>query len=121
MSLLAYAHAMSTDTEYDDGRVAVDETGVTLRRYYFPSGHSKHIPYGRIDDAYVRPMGWWTGKGHGWGSADFRRWLPWDLHRYRKDEMVVLDLGGYVQPGFSPDDPARVVALVRGHVAQRRA
>ena len=28
---------------YDDGRIALDGEGVTLRRYYFPTGASKHI------------------------------------------------------------------------------
>jgi hypothetical protein len=108
---------MSTDTEYDDGRVAVDQTGVTLRRYYFPSGHSKHIPYGQIRAVSARPMTWWNGKGRLWGSADLQCWLPLDVHRNRRDQLVVLDLGGFVQPGFSPDDADLFVDLVRGHVA----
>jgi hypothetical protein len=67
---------MSNEIEYDDGRAVLDRNGVTLRRYYFPTGQSKHIPYRQIHAAEVRPMGWLTGKGRGWGSAHPRYWLP---------------------------------------------
>ena len=109
---------MSNDIEYDDGRAVIDGNGVTLRRYYFPTGQSKHIPYRQIHAAEVQPMGWWTGKGRGWGSADPRYWLPLDISRPRKDKLVVLDLGGFVHPAFSPDEPDRVIAILRQHVGQ---
>ena len=109
---------MSNDIEYDDGRAVIDGNGVTLRRYYFPTGQSKHIPYRQIHAAEVQPMGWWTGKGRGWGSADPHYWLPLDISRPRKDKLVVLDLGGFVHPAFSPDEPDRVIAILRQHVGQ---
>jgi len=109
---------MSNESKYDDGQVALDDNGLTLRRYYFPTGQSKHIPYRRIQSAQVRPMGWLTGKGRGWGSAHPRYWLPLDLSRPRKDRLVVLDLGGFVHPAFSPEEPDRVIALLNQHVGQ---
>ena len=109
---------MSDEIEYDDGRTVLDSDGVTLRRYYFPAGRSKHIPYRQIHAAEVRPMGWLTGKGRGWGSAHPRYWLPLDISRPRKDKLVVLDLGGFVHPAFSPDEPDRVIAILRQHVGQ---
>ena len=109
---------MSNDIEYDDGRAVIDGNGVTLRRYYFPTGQSKHISYRQIHAAEVRSMGWLTGKGRGWGSAHPRYWLPLDISRPRKDKLVVLDLGGFVHPAFSPDEPDRVVAILRQHVGQ---
>jgi hypothetical protein len=60
-------------------------------------------------------MGWLTGKGRGWGSAHPRYWLPLDTSRPRKETLVVLDTGHYVRPAFSPDDPGRVLDLLRGH------
>lgn len=86
---------MSGESEYDDGRAVLDHDGVTLRRYYFPIGQSK----GRL-----------------WGSAHLRGWLPLDISRPRKRKLVVLDLGGFVHPSFSADDPDRVIALVKQHV-----
>jgi hypothetical protein len=104
---------------YDDGRVLLDADGVTLRRYYFPFGSSKHIPYGRIRQVEARPMGWWTGKGRGWGSASPRYWLPLDTSRPHKDTLIVLDTGDYVHPAFTPDDPGKVLELIRSHTTTR--
>jgi hypothetical protein len=103
---------MADATLYDDGLVMLDADGITLRRYYFPSGASKRIPYDRIRQVVVRPMGWFTGKGRAWGSTLPGYWFPLDLRRLRKDRMIVLDIDGYVKPAFSPDDPDRVRELL---------
>lgn len=104
---------MTAGALYDDGRVMLDGVGITLRRYYFPIGTSKHIPYGSIRRTAVRPMGWLTGKGRAWGTAHPRCWLPLDITRPRKDKLVVLDVGKVVQPAFSPDDPDRVLEILK--------
>lgn len=107
---------MSRGVLYDDGRAVLDGEGVTLRRYYFPFGTSKRIPYRRIHRVDVRPMGWLTGKGRGWGTSNPRYWLPLDLTRPRKYVLVVLDLGGFVKPAFSPDEPERVLEIVQRRI-----
>lgn len=104
---------MAGDVSYDDGRCVLDGEGVTLRRYYFPLGASKRIPYRHIRWFRAQPMGWWTGKGRLWGSAGPGHWLPLDATRPRKSTLIVLDVGARVQPSFSPDDPERVVRLLR--------
>lgn len=91
----------------------LDADGVTLRRYYFPVGASKRIRYSEIRRVEARPMTWLTGKGRGWGSAHPGYWLPLDTGRPHKDTLVVLDVGRYVKPSFSPDDPDRVLAIIR--------
>ena len=91
----------------------LDATGVTLRRYYFPTGKPKRIAYRDIKDVQVQRMGWLTGKGRGWGTAHPRYWLPLDVTRPRKDKLVVLNLGQTVQPAFTPDEPERVVRIIR--------
>jgi hypothetical protein len=107
---------MGPEVLYDDGRTVIDRDGITLRRYYFPLGTSKHIPYHRIRGVHTRPMGWLTGKGRGWGTAHPGYWLPLDASRPRKDTLVVLDLGGHVKPAFTPDNPERVVELISRHI-----
>lgn len=106
---------MGAEVFYDDGRVMLDRDGITLRHYYFPLGTSKRIPYDRIHGVHARPMGWLTGKGRGWGTAHPGYWLPLDRSRPRKDTLVVLDLGGYVKPAFTPDDPHRVLEILGAH------
>ena len=65
-------------------------------------------------------MGWLTGKGRGWGTSHPGYWLPLDTSRLRKDRLVVLDLGGYVKPAFSPDEPDRVLRILLQHIGQPR-
>jgi hypothetical protein len=101
------------DTLYDDGKVLLDRDAITLRHYYFPTGASKRIPYRRIHGVDKRPMGWLTGKGRGWGTAHPGYWLPLDRGRAHKDILLVLDLGKRVKPAFSPDDPDRVLEILR--------
>jgi len=98
---------------YDDGKVVLDEEGVTLRRYYFPPGTSKRIRYAQIQQVRAQPMGWLTGKGRGWGSAHPGYWLPLDVSRPRKSTLIVLEVGGHVKPSFSPDDPEEVLQALR--------
>lgn len=93
---------MASNVAYDDGRVFLDDEGVTLHRYYFPFGTSRRIPYRRIQRVRAEPMGWLTGKGRGWGSAHPGYWLPFDPARPRKSTLIVLELGGWVKPSFSP-------------------
>ncbi len=106
---------MVGDEVYDDGLVRVDRDGVTLRRYYFPSGRARHIPYARIRGVTARPMTWWTGKGRLWGTASTQFWLPLDLHRASKSTLIVFEVEGQarLRPAVSPDDPDAVLAMVR--------
>jgi hypothetical protein len=101
---------------YDDRLVKLDQTGITLRYYYFPLGLSKHIAYAHIRQAHRTSMGLLTGKGRLWGSGDLRHWAPLDVRRPSKDTAIVLDLGKPVQPVFSPDDPGQVLTILREHI-----
>ena len=101
---------------YEDDGVVLDETGLTLRRYYFPLATSKRIPYADIRGIDVRDMSRLTGQWRLWGTSNPRYWLPLDLHRPGKRTLVVLDLGRSVQPAFSPDDPDRFLALLRERI-----
>jgi hypothetical protein len=106
---------MPAEILYEDRTSVLDAEGVTLKRYYFPTGRGKHIPYGQIRAAQRREMGWFTGRLRQWGSEDLKSWLPFELARFRKHELVVLDTGKRIKPAFSPDDPARVLEILTAH------
>lgn len=108
---------MADDVLYDDGRVRLDTHGLTLRRYYFPTGRSKSLVYDQIRAVHTHPLTWLSGRGRGWGTGHPRHWLPLDLGRFRKRVLVVLDVGRWVRPAFTPDDPDTVVELLRQHRA----
>jgi hypothetical protein len=101
---------------YDDGGLVLDGEGLTIRRYYFPWAGAKRIPYQQIRRALVRPMGWLSGRGRGWGTSHPGYWFPLDLHRAAKHAVVVLDLGHRVKPCVTPDDPDRVIQLLSERV-----
>jgi hypothetical protein len=103
-------------TLYDDGGVRLDENGVTIRRYYFPWAGPKRISYADIRQVQARPMGWLTGRLRGWGTAHPGYWFPLQLLRFRKNTVLVFDLGRAVKPCVSPDDPNQVMTLLRGQV-----
>jgi hypothetical protein len=101
---------------YSDDCLSLDDVGMTIRRYCFPLGSPKRIAYRDIRGVQVETMNWLTGKGRWWGTADPRAWLPLDLRRHRKDKLLVIDVGQRVKPCVSPDDPDRVVELLRTRV-----
>ncbi len=98
---------------YDDGLVQLNSDGLIIRRYHFPLGTSKHIPYAQIKGVQPWPMGLWTGKGRLWGSGDLRHWFSLDLRRPWKEKALILDLGAWVRPVITPDEPDRVLALLQ--------
>jgi hypothetical protein len=104
------------DALYDDGGFMLDDEGVTIRRYYFPWAELKRIPYRIIRHVEVRPMNWLTGRGRGWGTAHPGYWFPLDLRRASKRTLLVFDLGRRVKPCVTPDEPDRVIQLLRSRV-----
>lgn len=105
---------------YDDGGLRIDESGVTIRRYYFPWGAAKRIAYRDLRAVDVRPMGWLTGRGRIWGSGSLRSWLPLDWARPGKQRLVALDVGSLVWPAITPDDPDRVARLLQDRLRRTR-
>ena len=100
---------------YSDGCVSLDENGLTIHRYYFPLASGKRIEYSDLRRVMVEKMTWVNGKGRIWGTADPRGWLPLDWGRTRKEKLLVFDVGSRVKACVSPDDPDRVVELLRAH------
>ena len=102
---------------YDDGRVLLDDEGVTLRRYD-PLLRDRFVPYGSIVRASERTMDrlwrWRT-----WGTGGGRIWVGWDPSRRRKDRMIVLDtIGGGRRIGLTPDDHEAVVEILAAKVGR---
>ncbi len=95
---------------YDDGRVACDEDGLVIRRYY-PWG-AKRVPYDSIRGMRRRPLGTIRGRWRLWGSGDFKHWWNLDLGRPRKSVGLEIDVGGRVIPTITPDDPDAVQRVV---------
>jgi hypothetical protein len=101
---------------YDDGRIALDETGIVIRRYY-PWG-AKRVPYAALKAVETLPL---TGassirRWRIWGSGDFVHWWNLDPGRVHKRVALVLDVGRRVRPTITPDDPETVERILREHL-----
>ena len=80
-------------TTYDDGMVRVDDEGLTLRRYYFPTFQAKHVAWSELREVTSEDARWFHGRGRLWGSSvPLTRWLPLDVHRSRREALIVLDV-----------------------------
>ena len=105
-----------TEALYEDAGLRLDEDAITIRHYYFPWAGPKRIAFSQVRRIRTQPMSWLTGKGRIWGTSEPRYWFPLDTHRPSKRTLLVLDIGHRVRPCITPDNPDRVIALLRGRV-----
>ncbi len=97
----------SSKPTYDDGAIRCDEQGLRIRCYY-PWG-AKQIPYDSIRGVTAVPLTGLRGRWRIWGSGDLRHWWNLDPRRPRKRTALVLDVGHWVKPTITPEDPEAVV------------
>jgi len=98
---------------YDDGLIQLDRAAITLRRYHFPSGTSKVIALDTIRGYKAERLGLLMQRFRIWGSSDFRRWLPLDMHRPFRSTLITLDMPGtWPSPAFTPARPDEFTALM---------
>jgi hypothetical protein len=103
-------------TLYEDERITCLDDALVIDTYYFPFGE-KRVPYASIRAVHERDMGpgIWRGRWRIWGSGDLRHWYHYDPHRPDKRTALVLDLGGWIRPVITPDDPSLVRGIFEGH------
>jgi hypothetical protein len=107
-------HTRHMAASYDDGRISCDESGVTIRMYYFPMG-SKKIPYSKIESVSRKEMGGsiLSGRLRIWGSGDFVHWFNLDPARPTKSIAFEIHLTGKkVTPVVTPDDPTKFAEVL---------
>jgi len=101
---------------YDDGRIACDDDGVTIRWYYLWG--KKTIPFRAIRSIKTFQLGQVQGRWRIWGTTDFVHWYNLDGSRPRKERGIELDAGGRVRPCITPDDVDAVAGIIAGHLDQ---
>ncbi|MEW1655074.1 hypothetical protein [Streptomyces sp. NPDC093707] len=106
---------MTTTTFYQDRWITCTEDGVRIRGYYFPWG-TKTIPYTAIRSVRRVEMGMLTGQGRIWGTGHPRYWASLDPGRMSKSTALILDLGRFVRPFLTPDDPDAMAAVLRARM-----
>ncbi|MFJ7248203.1 hypothetical protein ACIQWA_26715 [Kitasatospora sp. NPDC098652] len=100
---------------YNDGLVTCTASELVIRRYYFPLGIAKRIPYGRIRGLRQVPLTRLGGRWRIWGTGDLVHYFNLDLGRVDKSVAFVVDLGAKVKPVITPDEPDRLVEAMAAH------
>lgn len=100
--------------EYRDHWIECDSEGIKIRGYYFPWG-TKRISYRSIRSVERVDIGAFSGRGRIWGTANPRYWASLDPGRPKKKVGLILDLGRFVRPFITPDDPDAVIAAISQH------
>ena len=113
--MAADEEAANEDPRYEDRVVRLDASGITVKNYYLP-GRSRHIPYDDIDGVDLIDLGFATGRHQLVGIGPLRPqiFFHWDRDRSKKSQGLSLDVGRALRLAITPDDPERVLALVRG-------
>jgi len=88
---------------YDDGTILCDDTGITIRWYYFPFAINV-IEYARIVQARERSMGWNDREAAPLGSATCSTGYNLDWRRPRKETAIVIDQA-VGKSGHHPGEP----------------
>ncbi len=104
-------------TNYSDPHVSLDDNGITIHRYRFPSG-DKSIAYGAIQSVEVVPLNV-LARWRIWGGS-MTHWFHLDTGRPKKKRAIVLDLGSGPMPVVTPNDLDTVVAQLREKLAADR-
>lgn len=105
---------------YDDGVVQLDREAITLRRYHFPDGTAKIIALDSIRGYKAESLGLFVQRFRIWGTSDFRRWLPLDVHRPFRSTLITLEVpGSRWRPAFTPARPDEFTALLDELLSQR--
>ena len=102
------------DSRYRDRWIECSPDRIQIRGYDFPWG-TKRIPYSSIRSVRRVEMGTFSGKGRIWGTANPRYWASLDPQRPKKSVGLILDVGRFVRPFITPDDPDAVETLIREH------
>ncbi len=105
-----------TEALYEDAGLVLDDDGITIRRYYFLLSVPKRVAYNKIRGIRAKPMSWVKGNRRLVGALNPRYRLPRDVRRATKQTLLILELGRWVKPCITPEDPARVIALLRDRV-----
>jgi hypothetical protein len=98
---------------YDDGRVALDDNSLVIRRYYLWG--DKRIPYTAIQSLGRFSLDKLRGRWRLWGSGDFKHWYNLDRSRPKKSVGFEIHTAARTVPVITPDDPDAVERILTEH------
>jgi hypothetical protein len=100
------------ESQYRDRWIECLPDRIDVRGYYFPWG-TKTIAYSSIRSARRVDLTAFSGKWRIWGTSNPRYWASLDPQRPTKTVGLIIDVGRFVRPFITPDDPDAVEAIIR--------
>ncbi len=70
---------------YSDKLVDVDDNGIRIKNYYFPSAKAKFVKFSDILIIEKKQPTLRSGKWRYWGTGNFKTWFPLDWSRPKRD------------------------------------
>ncbi|MFN8671638.1 MAG: hypothetical protein U0457_06075 [Candidatus Sericytochromatia bacterium] len=101
---------------YEDTQVICYEDKLEIKRYYFPIGTSKIIPYNDIKGYEEIKMNFFNGGGRVWGMNTSPYWFNCDGNRFYKNKRINIDLGAKINPTITPDNPEKFMEIFKEKV-----
>jgi len=90
---------------YEDNFVALDDSALTVKRYYFPFFTSKTVRFDQIQKVEFWPASVWHGRFRVMGFRDYETWFAWDASRpVREGVFVVILTNAWFRMGFSVEN-----------------
>jgi hypothetical protein len=102
---------------YRDRWITCTTKDLVIGGYYPPFGIRKRIPYRRIVAVQSVDIGPMTGKLRIWGTSRLDRWAHLDPGRPSKTTALLIDVGRFVKPLISPEDPGKVKQIIDEHTS----
>jgi hypothetical protein len=100
-------------TLYQDSLIEITEKALKLRRYYFPFGRDRTVPFEDFKKIEVISPSVLRGSWRIWGSGDFKTWFPLDWKRPSRDRLFIGSLRGQTSRiGFTAENGAEVQKLL---------
>jgi len=101
---------------YGDPLLTLEDGVLTIGGYY--GAAPRRIRLDHVHGVTERSMGRLGGRLRIWGSGDLRHWWNLDTGRPRKTRAFEIDMGGWIVPTVTPDDPdGFAAALTRAGIA----
>lgn len=98
---------------YEDSQIRIDEVGIGIRDYYFPTYGAKNISWSELKSVHEFDLTFWSGKYRIWGMGLRPWWFNYDWRRQNKKKVFVLDSGSYFKSAITPEKPEELRAVFR--------
>ena len=99
---------------YSDALVDVNDNGIYLKNYYFPSTKAKLLKFSDIIQIEKKIPTLRNGKWRYWGTGVLNIWFPLDLNRSKRDCIFFIQLASQrIRVGFTVENTNAFIEAIQ--------